>query len=136
MEIEQVAELARTVAALPQDQRDFFNGMVADELAAAADAERVAKLRGMSDVDAVQSAIAWASETVDLDAIPGRMLQGLRDAGFERGQSKQDEISIVLTMSDKSIRRLRGKEEDLRRLCQDLRAGREIVSIFPETEAV
>ena len=56
----------------------------ADELAAAADAERVAKLRGMPDVDAVQSAIAWASETVDLDAIPGRMLQGLKDAGFER----------------------------------------------------
>ena len=55
-----------------------------DELAAAADAERVAKLRGMPDVDAVQSAIAWASETVDLDAIPGRMLQGLKDAGFER----------------------------------------------------
>ncbi len=84
MKIEQVAELARKVAALSQAERDFFDGMLADELAAAADAERVAKLRGMPDVDAVQSAIAWASETVDLDAIPGRMLQGLKDAGFER----------------------------------------------------
>ncbi len=31
MEIEQVAEMARAVAALPQAEKDFFDGLVANE---------------------------------------------------------------------------------------------------------
>lgn len=42
MEIEQVAELARAVAALPQAEKDFFDGLVADERAKAAAEARIA----------------------------------------------------------------------------------------------
>ncbi|MGU3284681.1 hypothetical protein [Methylobacterium mesophilicum] len=84
MEIEQVAELARTVAGLPQAERDYFDGMVADERAAAADAERIAKLRVMSDEDAIQFAIKQASDVFAPGELPGRLLTALREAGFVR----------------------------------------------------
>lgn len=89
MEIEQVAELARTVAALPQGHQDFFNGLVADERAAIADAERIAKLRAMSDEDAVQFAIKEASDVFATGELHERLLSALREAGFVRGQPKQ-----------------------------------------------
>ncbi len=66
MEIEQVAELARTVAALPQGHQDFFNGMVADERAKATDAERIAKLRGMSDFGVVRNVLEECTEHAEL----------------------------------------------------------------------
>ncbi len=62
MEIEQVAELARAVAGLPQAERDYFDEMVADERARATQAERIAKLRKLSDEEAVQFAIKKASD--------------------------------------------------------------------------
>lgn len=89
MEIEQVAELARAVAGLPQDQRDYFEGMVADERAAAAEAERIARLRTMSDLDAVQFAMKQASDVFALGELPERLLAALRDAGFVREEPKQ-----------------------------------------------
>lgn len=84
MEIEQVAEMARAVAALPQGHKDFFDGLVADERAKAAEAERIAKLRAMSDEDAIQFAIKQASDVFSPGELPERLLAALREAGFVR----------------------------------------------------
>ncbi|CAX21896.1 protein of unknown function [Methylorubrum extorquens DM4] len=74
----------RAVAALPQGHQDYFDGLVADERAKAADAERIAKVRAMSDEDAVQFAIKQASEFFGLGGLPERLLAALREAGFGR----------------------------------------------------
>lgn len=137
MEIEQVAELARTVAWLPKAERDFLDGMVAEQSAMAAEAERIAKLRKMSDEDAVKAALVHMADAIRWREVNlPKLMRDLKGAGFARPSEapKQGEIRIVFTMSDESTVRLRGKEEDLQRLCRDLRIGREIVSIFPETE--
>jgi hypothetical protein len=86
MEIEQVAEMARAFAALPQSHRDFFDGMVADERAKDAEAKRIAKLRAMGDLQALDFILKDARRGMsifDLDMIAvGR---GLVEAGFVRG---------------------------------------------------
>jgi hypothetical protein len=97
VEIEQVAELARTVAALPQAEKDFFDGLVADERAKAADAERIAKLRGMSDRDVIEHAVrggtAIGPDPGDLVVLVPSILRVLSEAGFVRypdGKPKAD----------------------------------------------
>ncbi|MEG9500345.1 MAG: hypothetical protein MIN69_00475 [Methylorubrum extorquens] len=94
MEIEQVAELARAVAALPQEQQDFFDGVVADERAAAAEAERIAQLRAMTDYGAIQVAVKRASDGRDPDGLPARLLKELRDAGFVRQPAEQPKVDL------------------------------------------
>lgn len=93
MEIEQVAELARTVAALPQGHQDFFNGLVADERAKAAAAKRIAEMRSMSDEEAVLAAVnagvtlkhrAHRPGNVVMDVDPQEVARVLREAGFVR----------------------------------------------------
>ncbi|WP_298958525.1 hypothetical protein [uncultured Methylobacterium sp.] len=88
MEIEQVAELARAVAALPQGHQDFFNGMVADERAKAVEAERIAKLRGMPDWDVIEHAVrggtAIGPDLGDLVVLAPSILRVLSEAGFVR----------------------------------------------------
>lgn len=104
MEIEQVAEMARAVATLPQAERDYFEGMVADERAKAAEANRIADLRVMSDEDAIQLAVdagvdvKWKSYrpgearvVVDLRKVEA----ALREAGFVR-LTDSDEGAVEL----------------------------------------
>ncbi|MEN3226454.1 hypothetical protein PUR21_01990 [Methylorubrum rhodesianum] len=80
--------MARAVAALPQAEKDFFDGLVADRRAKAAEAERIAKLRAMSDLDAVEFAIKRAADVFALDGVPERLLTALREAGFVRADLK------------------------------------------------
>ena len=86
MEIEQVAELARAVAALPQAERDFFDGMLADVRAKDAEAKRIATLRAMGDLQALDFILknARRSETYICVLDVGK---GLAEAGFERKPS-------------------------------------------------
>ncbi len=83
MEIEQVAELARAVAALPQAEKDFFDGLVADERAKSAQAERIAKLRGMSDIEIVRKVLEECTDYAQSYG-SGAALEMLREAGFVR----------------------------------------------------
>ncbi|MCJ2134223.1 hypothetical protein MKK69_09175 [Methylobacterium sp. J-026] len=85
MEIEQVAEMARAVAGLPQAERDYFDGMLADVRAKDADASRVAKLRALGDFQALDFILkdARRGPTIfDLDVLA--VARGLVDAGFAR----------------------------------------------------
>ncbi|KMO29515.1 hypothetical protein VQ03_29280 [Methylobacterium tarhaniae] len=82
MEIEQVAELARTVAALTQRHQDFFNGLVADERAKSAQAETIARLWAMSDVAVVNAAATVHGNGINPEAL--KALAILREAGFVR----------------------------------------------------
>ena len=93
MEIEQVAEMARAVAALPKGERDFFDGMVADERARAADVARIAKLRAMSDLEVISAALdagvalrhrAHRPGNTELEVNTHKAEAVLRDAGFVR----------------------------------------------------
>lgn len=103
MEIEQVAELARAVAALPQAEKDFFDGLVADERAKAADAERIAKLRSMSDKEAVSTAVNAGVKLMHRAHRPGNVVMDvdldevarvLREAGFVRHQADQPKVDL------------------------------------------
>lgn len=109
MEIEQVAEMARAVAALPQAERDFFDGVLTDAKAAAAEEERIAELRTMSDLDAVQFAIKQAADTWALDGLPERLLQALRDAGFVREPAPPQAPSTVGQLLQKANEDLLGR---------------------------
>lgn len=87
MEIEQVAEMARAFAALPQSHRDFFDGLVADERAKDAEDKRIAKLRAMGHFDALDFVLKDARRGMtifDLD-VPA-VFRGLVEAGFTREQ--------------------------------------------------
>ncbi|SFM30927.1 hypothetical protein [Methylobacterium pseudosasicola] len=87
MEIEQVAEMARAFAALPQSHRDFFDGLVADERAKDAKDKRIAKLRTMRDFQALDFILKDARRGMtifDLDV--HAVARGLVEAGFTREQ--------------------------------------------------
>lgn len=95
MEIEQVAELARTFAALPQSHRDFFDGIVADERAKDAKAKRTAKLQAMGDFQALDVILKDARRGMtifDLDTFA--VAKGLVEAGFERRQPDQPKVDL------------------------------------------
>lgn len=79
----------RAVAALPQAERDYFDGMVADERAKAseaAEAERITKLQEMPDLQVIESLFQEAIEphwdSYSTDA--AKALRVLREAGFVR----------------------------------------------------
>lgn len=89
MEIEQVAEMARAVALLPQAERDYFDGMLADVRAEDAAAKRIAKLRALGDLQALDFILkdARRGPTIfDLDMIA--VGKGLVEAGFVRADLK------------------------------------------------
>lgn len=96
MDIEQVAEMARAVAALPQDQRDYFDGIVADEQAATRREERIAKLRAMSDEDAVKAALMNMCDSIRWREVEfPKFMQDLEDAGFSRPIDVSDAFETV-----------------------------------------
>lgn len=93
MEIEQVAELARAVAALPQGHKDFFDGVLADERAKAAAEARTARLREMSDEDAVKAALMNMCDSIRWSEINfPKFMQDLEDAGFSRPTDISDAV--------------------------------------------
>lgn len=96
MEIEQVAELARAVAALPQGHQDFFNGLVADERAKAAEAERIAEMRAMSDDEIAYKVLEDCTEYAQRHHAQDA-LKMLREAGFVRLAGKEAETMRAIT---------------------------------------
>lgn len=89
MDIDKVSELARTIAALPQAERDAFDGLLADVRKKDTEARRVAKLRAMNDLQALDLILIDARRGMtifDLDVFAvGR---GLAEAGFSRSDRK------------------------------------------------
>lgn len=93
MEIEQVAELARAVAALPQSEKDYFDGVLADEHAKAAKEKRIAKLKAMSDMEVISAALdagvvlrhrPHRPGNTELEVNTHKAEAVLREAGFVR----------------------------------------------------
>lgn len=77
--------MARAFAALPQSLRDFFDGMVADERAKDAETKRIAKLRALGDLQALDFILKDARRGMtifDLDVFA--VAKGLVEAGFVR----------------------------------------------------
>lgn len=139
MEIEQVAEMARTVAALPQAERDYFDGMVADQRAKAAEDKRVAKLRGMSDLDAISAALdegvtmrhrAHRPGNIGVEVNPHKVQVVLRDPGFVRLTDSDEgavELACRLMRNSPRVRMLMGAEA-AGALCGELATRDAVVS--------
>lgn len=111
MEIEQVAEMARAVAALPQAERDYFDGMLADVRAEDAAAKRIAKLRALGDLQALDFILkdARRGPTIfDLDMIA--VAKGLVEAGFVREEPK---LSITFIFPEGHKTEIFGSKEAL-----------------------
>lgn len=77
--------MARAFAALPQSHRDFFDGLVADERAKDAEDKRIAKLRAMGHLDALDFVLRDARRGISIfDLDVHAVFKGLVEAGFTR----------------------------------------------------
>lgn len=113
--------MARAVAALPQAEKDFFDGLVANERAKVAEEERIAKLLAMPDKQAVLAAVnagvtlkhrAHRPGNIMMDVDLDNVARVLREAGFVRHPSNTDISDAVLETVDCVVKVLIALDRD------------------------